>query len=441
MTSTLPTFVPHPRLRSTDVPRESPRSELSHSLQSRTPGRPLPGRFYTDPDIFAADLELIFGTQWFFACTEAEVREPGDYVTIDVGTRSVIVIRDDDGTLHAFHNVCRHRGARVLTEPSGFVGNLRCAYHSWTYSPDGRLLHAPGLPEGADPACLGLRRVALTNVSGLVYLCFAADPPADVRDFTARAGDYLAPLHLADAKVAAQVDLVEQGNWKLVMENNRECYHCDGHPELSCSFFPTYGLEADQVPERLRPAHDRFLAAEAQLQSRCDELGLRHTTIEDLVAPHLAHRIAREALDGAGESFSLDGHALVARPLADLGETRLGRLSLHTQPNAWVHVMSDHAVAFTVLPLAPDRTLVRTTWLVHADAREGVDYDPDQLTHVWRETNQQDSAFVAIAQAGVSDPAYEPGPYTTSEYQVDDFLSWYVARMLEGLEQDVAGER
>ncbi|MDN5895365.1 MAG: aromatic ring-hydroxylating dioxygenase subunit alpha, partial [Nocardioides sp.] len=434
------TTVPHPRRLPTDVPTTTAAAEppeaLRQQLHHRAHGRPLPGHFYTDPDVYAADLDLVFGQQWFLACTEAEVREPGDFVTIDIGHRSIIVIRDDDERINAFHNVCRHRGARVLTEPSGFVGNLRCRYHSWTYSPDGRLLHAPGLPEGTDPACLGLRQVAVRAVDGLVFLCLAVDAPADIDDFAARASDYLAPHGLADAKVAAQVDLVEEANWKLVMENNRECYHCDGHPELSCSFFPTYGLEADQVPERLRPAHERFLAAEADLKWRCDELGLPHATIEDLVAPRLAHRIAREALDGAGESFSLDGRALVTRPLADLGERRLGRLSFHTQPNAWVHVMSDHAVAFTALPIAPDRTLVRTTWLVHADAQEGVDYDLDQLTHVWRETNKQDSAFVALTQAGVSDPAYIPGPYTTSEYQVDDFLSWYVARMLEGLGTD-----
>lgn len=424
------TTVPHPRRAPGAALPET--STLTRLLLEREPGQPLPGHLYSDPDVHVADLDLVFGRQWFFACAEAEVREPGDFVTIEVGPRSVIVIRDDDGIVRALHNVCRHRGARVLTEPSGFVGNLRCGYHSWTYAPDGRLLHAPGVPEGTDPTCLGLRPVAISVISGLVYLCFSSEPPADVHEFAERATPYLAPHRLADAKVAAQVDLVEEANWKLIMENNRECYHCDGHPELSCSFFPTYGLTADQVPERLRAAHDRFLAEEARLRARCVELGLRHETIEDLVTPHLAHRIAREPLDGAGESFSLDGRALVARPLADLGEARLGRLSLHTQPNAWVHVMSDHAVTFTVLPIAPDRTLVRTTWLVHAEAREGIDYDPDQLTHVWRETNKQDSRFVGLTQAGVTDPAYVPGPYTESEYQVDDFLSWYADRMLEG---------
>jgi len=407
--------------------------DLADRLAERRRGRPLPGHFYTDPAVHAADLDLVFGRQWFLAATSAELREPGDYVTLDLGPRSVLVVRDDDGGLRAFHNVCRHRGARLLTEPSGFVGNLVCAYHSWTYGTDGRLLHAPGLPEGTDPGCLGLRPVALREVAGLVFLCLADDPPEDMEEFASRATPYLGPHLLDRAKVAAQLDLVEQGNWKLVMENNRECYHCDGHPELSCTFFLTYGLTEEQVPEQLRPVHERYLRAEADLAERCAELGLPVALVEDLESPRVAHRIAREPLDGEGESFSLTGAALVRRPLADLGEPRLGRLSVHVQPNAWAHVMSDHAVVFVALPLAADRTLVRTTWLVHPDAAEGVDYDVDELTHVWRATNSQDSTFVGLAQSGVGDPAYEPGPYTAGEYQVDAFVGWYAARMLEGL--------
>ena len=102
---------------------------------------------------------------------------------------------------------------------------------------------------------------------------------------------------------------------------------------------------------------------------------------------------------------------------------------MHHQPNAWFHFLTDHAVTFSVLPLAPDRTLVRTTWLVHEDAVEGEDYDVEALTAVWRQTNLQDGTFVARAQAGVSSPAYEPGPYTASEYQVDAFCTWYVGRL------------
>lgn len=394
-----------------------------------SPGGPLVGDFYTSNQVFDHDLEVIFGRHWFFATTEAHVREAGDYITLDFGPISLLVLRDDDEQVQAFHNVCRHRGAKILSDEQGVVGNLVCGYHYWTYSTGGKLLHAPGAEDDFDPACFALKNVAVKVVGGLIYLCLASDPPTDINSMAERIEPYLQGHQLARTKVAAQQDIIETGNWKLVMENNRECYHCEGHPELSSTFFLTYGLADDEVPTRLRPAHDRYLLAESELELACSQRGLRFERIEELVEPATAFRIQREALDGVGESFSLDGRLLCQRLMGDLDMPRLGRLSMHLQPNAWFHFMSDHAVTFAVFPLGPDRTLVRTTWLVHEEAVEGVDYDIDTLTYVWRETNAQDSEFVARAQRGVSSPAYQPGPYMRSEYQVEAFVRWYLRRL------------
>ena len=406
-------------------------SRTARLVADRRPGHSLPAPFYNDHEIFDLDMSAVFARSWIFVGTEAEVAEPGDYRTVEVGSYSVIVVRDDDEQVRAWHNVCRHRGARILTDQQGSVGNIVCGYHKWTYGVDGRLVHAGQQPPSFDPGCFGLKPVHVRTVTGLVYICLATEPPADFDHIAERVTPYLLPHQLHRTKVAAQVDLVEQGNWKLVMENNRECYHCDGHPELSCSLFPTYGYEAADMPARLRPAFDRYLAAEDLLRRDCEERGLPYARIEELSGRETGFRIQREPLDGAGESLSLDGSA-VSRPLlGELDTPRLGRLSMHHQPNAWFHCMADHAVTFSVLPLAPDRTLLRTTWLVHEDAVEGEDYDVDALTDVWRQTNLQDGVFVARAQLGTTSPAYEPGPYAPSEYQVDDFCTWYVERLGE----------
>jgi len=416
------------------APPQAAGSATAELVARRVPGLALEAPFYVDDDFFELDVAAVFARHWIFVATEAEVREPGDFVTVDVGRYSVIVLRDDDEEVRALHNVCRHRGSRLLHDAAGSVGNLVCGYHQWTYATDGALMHAGQQAPGFDKSCYGLKQVHVRSVEGLIFVCLAVDPPPDFDEVAARVRPYLAPHQLRRTKVAAQEDLVEHANWKLVMENNRECYHCEaGHPELTCTFFPTYGYAPEEIPKRLLPAHARYLAAEAALERTCDERGIPHAPIEELSGRPTAFRVQREALDGAGESYTRDGSRASRTLLGDLDTFRLGRLSLHYQPNSWFHFLGDHAVVFSVLPLAADRTLVRTTWLVHEDAVEGVDYDLEKLTEVWHATNLQDGAFVARAQAGVADPAYAPGPYPPPEAHVEDIVTWYVERVREHL--------
>jgi glycine betaine monooxygenase A len=398
-------------------------------IDRRAVGHSLEAPFYTSPEFFDLDIAAIFAEHWIFVANDAELPEPGDYVNVTFGSYSIIIVRDDDENLRSFHNVCRHRGARVLMEERGSVGNIVCGYHKWTYGTDGTLLHAPSQAPGFDPSCFGLKPVHVRSVGGLIFICLAEQPPNDFDDVAARIEPYLLPHQLRKAKVAAQIDIVEDGNWKLVMENNRECYHCDGHPELLRSYFPTYGYAEEDIPPQLRPAHERYLRVGAELRETCQSLGLPRETIEELDNRATGFRIERDPLDLAGESFTADGKIASRRLLGDLPTPRLGHLALHLQPNSWFHVVSDHAITFTLFPIAADRTLLRTTWLVHPDAEAGVDYDLDALLNVWTATNEQDARLVARAQRGVSSPAYEPGPYAPNEYQVEAFCNWYISRV------------
>lgn len=404
-------------------------------LDERTVRESLPSAFYVSTEWFDRDIDEIFSKSWLFVATEAEIAEPGDFVTINFGTRSVIVTRDDNNVVRAHHNVCRHRGARLLTEKSGSTGTIVCSYHSWTYGMDGRLTFAEAQAPDFDKKCFTLRPVAVRTIAGLVFICLADEPPTDIDEVAAIVEPYLAPHNLAAAKVAKQTDLIENGNWKLAMENNRECYHCSGHPELLNVFFPTWGYQAtDAIPDRLQPVTARYVQATAELTETWQRLGLPHHRIAQLDTRTTGFHIEREAMDLAGESFTLDGTVACTRPLTDtLPDRRLGRLSMHLQPNMWLHVTSDHALLFSVIPIAPDQTLVRTTWLVHPDAVEGVDYDLDRLTSVWEITNQQDADLVALAHSGIADPAYIPGPYGPSEFQVEAFINWYITTLRTNL--------
>ncbi|SMY11436.1 aromatic ring-hydroxylating oxygenase subunit alpha [Brevibacterium jeotgali] len=414
----------------------------AHAVADRRAGHSLEGPFYTDPDFYQRDLEAVFHRSWIFAASVAELPEPGDYVTLDIGRASVILIRDDDERIRAHHNVCRHRGARLLTDASGSVGNIVCGYHQWTYSPEGDLLHAGAQAPDFNPACFSLLSVQVKVAAGLIFLCLAKHAPDDIEDVAARITPYIAPHALERTKVAFQEDIVEQANWKLVMENNRECYHCEaGHPELTCTFFPTYGYRDDEIPTRLLPAHDRCLAAEQLLSVNAARNGLLTEPIEELSGRATGFRIQREALDGAGESYTKDGRAGSRKLLGEFDTPVLGRLSLHVQPNSWFHFLGDHVVTFSLVPLSVDRTLLRTTWLVHEDAEEGVDYDLPHLTEVWHRTNEQDAQLCVRAQWGVSSPAYVPGPYAPHEYQVEEFIAWYIERLRAygGIDADAAG--
>lgn len=407
-------------------------AEIEQLLARRREGFSLEAPFYTDAQLFQFDTEAIFGQYWLFAASIAELPEPGDYVTVDYGPYSLIVLHNDAGGINVLHNVCRHRGARIMNQSSGTTGNLVCGYHSWTYSPEGELIYA-SIPGEMDfnKQCFALRRAHSRVVAGLIFVCLAEEPPEDFDHVSQIFEPYVAPHELTKTKVAYQQDLIEDANWKLVMENNRECYHCDGHPELLCSYFPTYGLTEDLVPPHLEEAWERSIQAEDVLRQRCQRYGLPYEEIEELDTRVVGIRIARDALDGEGESFSVDGRRLSKKLLGDLPDFRLGRCSMHLQPNSWFHFLSDHAITFAVFPIGVDRTLVRTTWLVADDAVEGVDYDLQQLTHTWEQTNIQDQELVELAQRGISSPVYEQGPYMRSEYQVEAFINWYIQRARE----------
>ena len=399
-------------------------------FKSREVGYSLAAPFYTSPEVFDLDVTAIFARHWLFSAAEAEIPEAGDYVTIDIGPYSVMILRDDDEEIRAFHNVCRHRGSRLLKEPCGEVGNIVCPYHQWTYRTDGSLIFAESQPPTFDRSRFGLRPIHVRNVAGLIFICLDENPPADFDEVASFIEPYLTPYELSNTKIAHQIDLPEEGNWKLVVENNRECQHCDGaHPELVSAYFPLFGYSEDDITPRLRPVFDRYQAAAADLERACTVSRFPRDDRRELDTRPTGFQISHLPLDGSGISFAPDGAQVCKKLMGSLTEPKFGDLSLHMQPNSWFHFLSDHAVVFRVLPLAADKSIVRTTWLVHPDAVEGVDYDVDSLTAVWRATNNEDRELVIGTQNGVTNPGYRPGPYSLVEDDVEAFVNWYVKRV------------
>jgi Rieske 2Fe-2S family protein len=407
------------------------RAAIERLIAARRPNHGLPAELYTAADVYAADMELIYARHWLFVASEAEIPEAGDYVTVQIGNNPIFVVRDDDERVRAYHNVCRHRGSRLLLDPKGITGNLVCPYHQWTYDLAGKLIHAELMPSCVGAGTHDLKPVATRTVCGLIYVCLAANPPDDFDELATELAPYLTPHGLSRTKVAHQNDLIEPGNWKITIENNRECYHCGGHPELLRSLFHFFG-EYD-IPDSQKADWDRYQRTLAEMRTIWDDSGLPWRPVEKLAGRPTGYRFERLALEGPGESYTMDVRRACRKLLGGFTNARLGSLHMHTQPNAWFHFLGDHAVTFAVFPQGPDRTLVRTTWLVDRDAVEGVDYDIENLTRVWNTTNAQDAGFVAWQHGGALSQAYEPGPLAANEYMVDLFGTWYTERMAAGL--------
>jgi Rieske 2Fe-2S family protein len=338
-------------------------------------------------------------------------------------------------TVRAFHNVCRHRGARLRPPGSGIVGNLVCPYHQWTYNLRGELIQNQHAGEGFDRCNFSLKPVHVESLGGLLFICLAKTPPEGFDAMRTALEPYIAPHQIAHTKVAFQKDIIEHGNWKLTMENNRECFHCSAnHPELTVPLMEFgFGYQSSPDNAELMASFEELLVRQHSGWAEC---GLPSAEVDRL--DHVTgFRAVRLPIARAGESQTIDTKVACRKLLGTLTRADLGGLSLWTQPNSWHHFMSDHIVSFSVLPIAPGKTLLRTRWLVHKDAQEGVDYDLDKLTSVWTATNDQDGSLVERAHAGVSSSAYEPGPYSPfTEGLVEKFCEWYLDRLSAELEAD-----
>lgn len=378
------------------------------SLSDR--GYTLPQPFYNDPGLFDFDMTAVLGHSWLMVGFEAELPLAGSYLAVAIGRHPVLLVRGRDGLIRGFHNVCRHRGSQICADGRGRSSKLICPYHKWTYELDGRLIGAARMPPEFDVEGHELLPVRVETLAGCLYVGLMDGGP-DFAPFRAAAAPLLAPYRLADAKLAFESTLIEKANWKLVMENARECYHCaTSHPDLKLSYQITYG---DAVVGEKREFNRRF-------EERMERLGLSTAAHEGTW-----WHVERYPLNPGMESISADGAPVVARRLIDLDEKEIGGMWWATQPNSFCHVLADYAFMFSVIPVGPQETRVVSKWLVNKDAVEGVDYTIESLTDTWTRTNLQDRELAETNQRGVNGLGYRPGPYSLDEDYVVRFGNWY----------------
>jgi Rieske 2Fe-2S family protein len=392
-------------------------SRIEELGASYTPGYSLPQDYYVGEDVFDLDLERVFATSWLFVGAATELAAPGDTLTWTVGRDSVLLMRAEDGSVGAHHNVCRHRGCRLTSNGHGTARVVVCPYHQWAYGLDGSLKGAPNMGPGFDRSALPLRPVHLRDLGGLLFVCFAEDPPP-FQDALAAVEPQTRLHELARTRVTARKHYTVAANWKTLVENNRECYHCRAnHPEFCLSNYE-YGVAGDVRTSRT------YAAALAASQQRWAEQGLAPREVSFVGGGWF--RVARLPLREGFLTESLSGR-LAAPLLGRLPSTDVGSLRVITLPNSWIHVNADYVMTTRLTPVSAEVTDIDITFFVHEDATEGTDYDVEDIATVGTATSEQDWELCERNAAGVRSRSYLPGPLSpVTEGSVATFHAWYL---------------
>lgn len=375
-------------------------------------GYTLPQPLYTSEAVFDFEMKAVFARSWLQAGHLAEVAKVGDYITVQLGKTSVVIIRESESSVCAYFNACRHRGSMICTSAKGSAHRLVCPYHQWTYDLKGKLIFAKNMPADFEQSRHSLIPLHCEVVAGVIFIALSDDVP-DFGDLRRHLEPMLAPHDLENAKIAHAAVLPENANWKLVMENGRECYHCSArHPELLSSFRdPTEDDYFEGQPEWM-----------TSFEAVCRTNGLINGPAEGAWFDILRFPIK----DGV-QSLTLDGRYACSNLLIPSGEGNIGTLRWAIEPSAFSHALRDHAFTFEAWPIDVGTTHVRAKWLVHKDAVEGRDYELAHLTALWSATNDQDKWLAENNFRGVQGAGYVPGPYSSNdEKKVIDFVNWYL---------------
>jgi glycine betaine catabolism A len=359
---------------------------VSQTESPPKPARPLektlPSDYYRSPEMYARERERIFCREWFCVGRDADVPDPGDSRVLDVLGESILLVRNELGALRGFYNVCRHRGAQLCgtvvpgrAVRGGIVGKrIRCPYHAWTYNLDGALVAAPYI-EGVDPAKLALYPVGIESWGGFVFVHLT---PAGAQPLANQLGAIPTRTQrypLARLRVGHSIRYDVAANWKIIVENYNECYHCGGvHPEL-CDIVPAF---------RRNGGSDLHW-----------ERGVPHR-------------------EGA-RTFTNDG-TTVRAPFPDLNEDeRLRHFGEVAYPNLFLSLCCDHVAAFILHPKGPERTLIECQFLFEPEEIARTAFDPSDAVELWDVTNRQDWAICESVQRGIAARPHDHGYYAPME--------------------------
>lgn len=360
--------------------------ELQDSLAPFGLSKTLPAAAYTSSAVFEWELNNFFSRTWLCLGRVDALLAPGEARALRAGSQRLLLTRSQDGSYSVFWNVCRHRGHELLPEGSvQTLRQIRCPYHSWTYRLDGTLRTAPQYQgvDGFDPNDYPLRAVPHQTWNGWLFVR-GHEHGVDLPTQLGNLDEVLSPWQIEHLGTGASHEYEAHSNWKLIVENYHECYHCTTiHPALCKVTPPDSGHNV--VPTGWWTGGTMELRDHARTMS----------------------------FDGASPTGPFDYLPPDAR-------RQVWYLGLF--PNLLVSAHPDYVMAHVLTPLAPDRTHIRCEWLFDRTTMARGGFDPSFATDFWDQTNKEDWAATEGVQRGMASGGYLPGPLNPAEANVYMFI-------------------
>ena len=348
-------------------------------------------KYYMSRKILKKEYKNIFYNQWICVGRTSELNEPGDYKTIHIGTESVIILRDNNNQIIGHHNICRHRGTRLCEKSSGkFSKSIQCGYHGWVYGLDGTLIGSPHMDaiKNFHKSNYGLHSVALKLWDGFIFINLSNKPDNFDKKFNPLVGRF-SQWTLSDLKTYKTIKYKVNGNWKLVIQNYCECYHCPIlHPELAAIH---------------------------------NYMGGRNDLFE---GPFLGGYME---FNKNKESISENGK-LCCPILSELKEENKNRVYYYfIFPNMLLSLHPEYAMAHTVWPHGNEKCIVECSWLFEKKVMTTNKYRPQDAIKFWDMTNKQDWHISELSQLGIQSKMYTPAPYSGQESLLAAFDEYYLS--------------
>jgi phenylpropionate dioxygenase-like ring-hydroxylating dioxygenase large terminal subunit len=396
--------------------------QLSALIDRQRPGWSLEQPFYLDPAIFALEQALWFPRQWTVVAHASELPRKGSHVVRPLFDASVVIVNAGEAGYRGYHNVCTHRGSRICKE-DGHAPLLVCPYHAWSFRLTGELQTIKDLPEGIDPASLGLHEVPLGEIGGFILCGLDADTLPDPAPASSALLPALRHHGLDRAKIIERRSYPTGANWKLVIENFFECYHCrPSHPEY---FRMNEHVKVTAVRDSDAAAQWEKVVASWRVKVGQNAHNITIRAAGDV--DEIKFSLFRQPIGRGRVTQSSDGRP-VAPLMGGFSEYDGGETAMHLGRFSFLGAYNDHAVLFQFIPRGVEDTDVIVTWLVNAEADTDV-IDVEALTFLWDVTTKQDKQIIEENAAGVRSRAYRPGPYTLLEGQTADFVARYLDAM------------